>query len=116
MLNKAKPYSRIYGKPGVAFEQDGRLYNSTGQYVGGRPEETIAEVQPKIKQPEKPIEKTEPVKPAEKSDDVEPKKRKPPSQMTVAELLKEGAENGRDFTGMKKKEMVGEIREIRGLS
>lgn len=30
-LNKSRPYGTVYGIPGVAFDQDGRSYNSLGQ-------------------------------------------------------------------------------------
>lgn len=30
MLNKSKPYEQVFGKPGVSFTQDGKLYNGMG--------------------------------------------------------------------------------------
>lgn len=37
-LDKSKPFGEVFGCPGVAFEQDGKHFDSTGNQVGGEPD------------------------------------------------------------------------------
>ena len=129
MLDKSKPHGIVYGIAGAAFEQAGKLFDVNGVAIGKSPEKKVpdpvktqpkapkkltpAEIQAAI---DKEFEPDDGVLADEKPIEPEDEKKKPPSQMNVAELLKEGVENGKDFSGMTKKVMVKKVRKLRGLS
>ena len=37
-LDKSKPYGEVFGYPGVAFDQDGKHFDATGNQIGGEPD------------------------------------------------------------------------------
>lgn len=45
-LDKSKPYGEVFGCPGVAFDQDGKHFNSEGNQVGGEPDAITDEFTP----------------------------------------------------------------------
>lgn len=50
MFNRKRPYSNVYGQPGVAYEQDGKLYNAKFEPIDKKqPEE-------KKDEPKKPVD------------------------------------------------------------
>jgi hypothetical protein len=75
MLNKKKPYNRVFCLPGVGYEQDGRLFKPNGEPVGGNKAPEQLQPSPEQSQPKQKIKEEAPIYEQKKEAEKEPPKK-----------------------------------------